>query len=300
MERIEISQWREKYLRSIYTKRQEGKPIIYLDETYVHLNYKTKKSWQGPSVKGVTENISAGKRYIVVHAGSDKGWVPNALLVFSTKSQAADYHHDMNAQNFTKWVKEKLIPNLHEPSVIVMDNAKYHVRQTNKPPTTQDLKATIQNWLTTNGIAFDPAANKRQLMTLVNTNKSPACYETEEILKAHGHEVLKLPPYHCDLNAIELAWSMAKRTVAKRNLGIPAADMQNLITDCFLNQWKRFTDHVINVEEEYRTKDRIAVDHINRFVIHVDDEDESDENDSETDSFYEEVEYLDSEYELDL
>lgn len=31
--------------------------------------------------------------------------------------------------------EEKLIPNLTEPSVIVMDNASYHVTQINKPPT---------------------------------------------------------------------------------------------------------------------------------------------------------------------
>ncbi|XP_063366259.1 uncharacterized protein LOC134654713 [Cydia amplana] len=96
MEKFEISGWRQRFLRAIHKKREEGKNIVYLDETYVHQNYRPKKSWQGPSTSGLVEKISSGKRHIIVHAGSEQGFVPNALLVFSTKSKAADYHDDMN------------------------------------------------------------------------------------------------------------------------------------------------------------------------------------------------------------
>lgn len=141
IEKTEISAWRHRYLRTIHQQRLEGKNIVYLDETYVHQNYKHKRSWQGPSTSGVVDKISRGKRHIIVHAGSEKGFVPNTLLVFSTKSKMADYHDDMNKNNFMKWLGDKLIPNLNEPSVIVIDNASYHVTQINKPPTTQNLKA---------------------------------------------------------------------------------------------------------------------------------------------------------------
>lgn len=127
VERYDIAAWRHRFLRTIALKRQQGKKIVYLDETYIHQNYKPKKSWQGPSTQGAIDNISSGKRFIIVHAGSESGFVPNALLVFSTKSTKADYHHDMNASNFNKWLREKLIPNLTEPSIIVMDNVSYHI-----------------------------------------------------------------------------------------------------------------------------------------------------------------------------
>ena len=97
---IEISGWRQRFLRSIHKNQQEGKLIVYLDETYVHQNYRPKESWQGPSTSSDVEKISSGKRYIMVHAGSEQGFVPNSLLVFSTKSKAADYHDDMNSVNF--------------------------------------------------------------------------------------------------------------------------------------------------------------------------------------------------------
>lgn len=118
---------------------------LFTQTKHVHQNYKTKKSWQGPSTQGVFESISPGKRFIIVHAGSEHGFVPYALLTFSTKSLKADYHHDMNASNFNKWLREKLVPNLNEPSVIVTDNASYHTVQINKAPNTNSIKGNIQD-----------------------------------------------------------------------------------------------------------------------------------------------------------
>ncbi|CAG9790416.1 unnamed protein product [Diatraea saccharalis] len=229
IEKYQISAWRHKYLREINIKRNEEKQIVYLDETYVHQNYKVKKSWQGPSTTGVTTKISSGKRHIVVHAGSEEGFVPGALLVFSSKSKSADYHDDMNSSNFMKWVREKLIPNLSKPSVIVMDNASYHIKQINKPPIMSNTKADIRKWLVNNGIHFEEYQTKAELMCLVNDKKTLPVYEAEEILKEHNHELLLLPPYHCDLNPIEMVWSQAKRKIASRNIGIPGKEMENLI-----------------------------------------------------------------------
>lgn len=104
---------------------------MYLDETYIHVNYKPKKSWQSPSSSKMVTNISKGKRFIIVHAGTEAGFIENGLLVFSSKSKSADYHDEMNAENFAKWVREKLLPNLTTPSVIIMDNASYHSIQIN-------------------------------------------------------------------------------------------------------------------------------------------------------------------------
>ncbi|CAB3250905.1 unnamed protein product [Arctia plantaginis] len=204
IERYDIAAWRHRFLRTIASKRAEGKPIIYLDETYVHKTYKPKKCWQGPSTSGIVENISSGKRYIIVHAGSEKGPVPNSLLVFSTKSKMADYHHDMNSTNFNKWLQEKLMPNLNEPCVIVMDNASYHSVIINKAPTSQNRKLEIQNWLTLNGISFETYNSKAELLCLVKQNTPEPIYEADELLSLNGHEVLRLPPYHCDLNAIPI------------------------------------------------------------------------------------------------
>lgn len=297
IEKFDIAAWRHRYLRTIHQKRQEGKHIVYLDETYVHQNYKPKKSWQGPSTSGLVDKISAGKRHIIVHAGSEKGFVPNALLVFSTKSKMADYHDDMNKNNFLKWLEEKLIPNLLEPSVIIMDNASYHVTQINKPPTMHNLKADIQKWLSDNNITFEECFTKAELLCLVQENRPTPLYEAEELLKQHGHEVLKLPPYHCDLNAIELIWSLVKRKIASKNLGVHGTQTEELIRECFstitASDWKKITDHIINVENEYKTRDRITETELEPFIINVR------EDDTDSDDSLSGIEFLESDFDYD-
>lgn len=242
-----------------------------------------------------------------MHAGSEEGFVPGALLVFSTKSKSADYHDDMNATNFMKWFEEMLMPNLTKPSVIVMNNASYHVKQVNKPPTMSASKANLRIWLQENNIHFEEYHTKAELMCLVKDNKPAVVYEAEVLLKKHSHihnhEILLLPPYHCDLNAIELVWSQAKRKVASKNLGIPGSEMQNLIKECFLSitadDWKKYTDHVLNVENQYKLRDRITENELEPFIIHLGDSSSSSEESNEADSILSGVEFLESDFNYD-
>lgn len=60
---------------------------------------------------------------MIVHAAYENGFVPNALLVFSTKTKKTDYHHDMNSM----WEKAmQVVPKNHcrlfwtETSIIML------------------------------------------------------------------------------------------------------------------------------------------------------------------------------------
>lgn len=88
-----------------------------------------------------------------------------------------------------------------------MDNASYHTVQINKIPNTSTRKTDIQDWLRANHIMFEENQTRSELLVLVQKYKPEPVYEADEMLKEHGHEVLRLPPYHCDLNPIELIWS---------------------------------------------------------------------------------------------
>jgi transposase len=141
----------------------------------------------------------------------------------------------MNAGNLNKWLEEKRIPNLDKPSVVVMDNASYHCVVKNKAPTTRTTKPKIKEWLTANNIHYEEYHKKDELLVFVDKYKPEPVYAAENILQQHGHEVLRLPPYHCDLNPIELIWSLAKRKIAKKNVGLSAQDTEKLIHDSFAN-----------------------------------------------------------------
>jgi hypothetical protein len=60
------------------------------------------------------------------------------------------------------------------------------------------------SWLTKNNINFNNKAKKPEIYGIVKLNKGPPIYKVDEFLKRKGHEVLRLPPYHCELNPIEL------------------------------------------------------------------------------------------------
>ncbi len=95
-------------------------------------------------------------------------------------------------------------------SVIVLDNASTHSRQYNKPPTQCSTVKTIKNWLT-NKINFNINAKKQELLNIVKENTFNKNYSVDEIVRSFGHIPLRLPPYHCDLNPIELVWAQLKK-----------------------------------------------------------------------------------------
>jgi hypothetical protein len=53
----------------------------------------------------------------------------------------------MNSGNFEKWITVQVIPNLPPSSTVVMDNASYHSRQEDKPPSKYEVKKEIIAWL---------------------------------------------------------------------------------------------------------------------------------------------------------
>lgn len=289
MENINICIKREKYLKVINDNRnlpeELQKDIIYLDESYIHSSYKLKKCWQSIDTEGVIQDISKGKRWILINAGSEKGFVPNSLLIFSGNNKQEDYHSEMNRTNFNRWVTEKLIPNLKYPSIIVMDNAPYHSIVKNKAPTTSSTIAEIKLWLEENNINFDPTLRKPMLYDLVKINKPEPVYEIDELLSEHGHTVVRLPPYHCDLNPIELIWSLAKRKVAAQNVG--SRDIKQLTEEAFASitpaDWKSCCDHVKKIEMEYIERGPRLYHNIEQLIIRVG-EDSSSSSESESES----------------
>ena len=75
----------------------------------------------------------------------------------------------------------------------------------------------MKDWLTSNGIQFPEKALMCELYSLIVSSNPVTVYVIDEIAKAAGHEVVHLPPYHCELNPIEMAWAQVKGYIRVHN-----------------------------------------------------------------------------------
>ncbi|XP_064111448.1 uncharacterized protein LOC135218937 [Macrobrachium nipponense] len=221
MERNDIVLARNKYPRLIDENRKSDspRPEIYLDETWVNQNECVDKCWTLPDgIVGPRVKTGKGARFIIVHAGGEYGFVPGGLLFFRSKNgNKGDYHDSMNHTCFLSWIQTQLLVNIPARSLIVLDNASYYSKILTKAPVSRSKKSDIVSWLTNHNIAQDPSYTKTELLDVVKQHKYLQEYEIDKIARDAGHEVLRLPPYHCEFNPIELIWAQVKNEVKKCN-----------------------------------------------------------------------------------
>ncbi|KAJ4437060.1 hypothetical protein ANN_17195 [Periplaneta americana] len=288
IERENIVNWRCRYLQTIRKLREEGKPILYLDETWVDTNLTFRKCWQHKDVTGVLTTVNASNRLIVVHLGGINGFVEGCELIYKAGTATGDYHGQMNSNNFEKWVVEKVIPNLSTPSVIVMDNAPYHGKQLDKVPTKSAVKKEMLDYLRRHGVPCEENMRKFTLFSLIEQIRpKQKVYQIDTIFANHGHTVVRLPPYMCDLSAIELAWSSVKNYVRSHNTtgDMSLKRLQELVQEGLKSitkeDWTGYCKHVSDIENYYWEKEAIMEDVIDEFIINVGDADTSDDDSSD-------------------
>ncbi|CAI6371101.1 unnamed protein product [Macrosiphum euphorbiae] len=283
--RDDIVLWRTKYIEDIRKYRAQRRTIYYLDETWVNAGDCNDRIWQDNTVTshrdaflsglstGAPNPTAKGKRLIVVHIGSNEGFVDGGLLVFESKKGSSDYHEEMNGDVFFDWLKG-VIPLLKDNSVIVMDNAPYHSVKVEKCPTLGWKKAGIESWLEEKGEPFQRPINKVGLMEIVKRIKPQFNkYVVDEYVKTKNMTVLRTPPYHCELNPIELAWSSVKRYVKSNNTTFKLPDVQKHLIDgvnqCTPEMWENFVKHVIQIEDRFWNVDMTVDDVMDDDNLHV-------------------------------
>lgn len=65
-------------------------------------------------------------------------------------------------------------------------------------------------------MVFDDKLKKDDLLKLIKKTETEDIYKIDELLKRNEHEVLRLPPYHPDLNPIELVRGDIKGQLAQK------------------------------------------------------------------------------------
>ena len=233
---------RRRYLRKKRANRVSGidtdtiRPEVYLDESYVNKNHSNDFIWysdeDGPWVQKPT---GKGERLIIINAITKSGWVSGCKLVFKSTRKTGDYHGQMNWDLFRKWFTEMLLANIPENSLIIMDNASYHnILSEHSPPTPLCSNKKIMQWLEQNKIHCRDDCLKPELVEILKKMAPEPLYAIDEIARSHGHEIIRTPPYHPELQPIETCWGVVKNHVA-RNCDFTMANLIEELDSGFEN-----------------------------------------------------------------
>ena len=213
---------RQRYLRAKRANRRGDdviRPEVYLDESYVNKNHSNDFIWysdeDGPWVQKPT---GKGERLIIMNAMTKSGWIPRAKLTFKSTRKTGDYHGQMNHGLFTTWFTEQLLPNMPEHALIIMDNASYHnALSRHSAPTATCKKDEIRSWLKKNGIPVRDDCLKAELVEILDKLAPAPTYALDELATEQGHEILRTPPYHPELQPIETCWAVVKNQIARKS-----------------------------------------------------------------------------------
>jgi len=224
---------RQRYRREKRANRQGDeviRPEVSLDESYVNKNQSHDFIWysdeDGPWVQKPT---GKGERLIIIHAMTKNGWIPGAQLTFKSTKKTGDYHGQMHQDLFTKWFTEQLLPNMPANALMIMDNAPYHnALSHHSAPTATCKNDRISAWLRKNGIPVRDDCLKAALVEILDTLAPPPLYALDELAAAQGHEILRTPPSHPELQPIETCWAVVKNQVARNCKGTMAHLLEQL------------------------------------------------------------------------
>ncbi|CAI6363976.1 unnamed protein product [Macrosiphum euphorbiae] len=265
-EKSKIVLWRRRFLEDLKKYREEGRHIYYLDETSINSGECTIKSPQDEFLQdqktGVVNSSGKDKHLIVLNIGSEDGFVPEALLCFESKKNSRNSHDEINGETFNEWI-DSVLPRLKKKCVIIMDNASYHSVKVDKAPTSKTEKANIIKWLKDKNEIIDRPMVIPQLLEIVKRVKHDK-YVVDELAKQYDSIILRLPPHHCELNPMELAWSAVKNYVMTNNTTYKLTDVEELLIEGVErvkpNMWKDFISQTKKEEDKFWKIDFIVDD----------------------------------------
>ncbi|XP_076278003.1 uncharacterized protein LOC143207946 [Lasioglossum baleicum] len=269
----EVVVWRRSFLRQLREFRVDNRPIYYLDETCMDVNITSARSafLKNPSGKE--------KRLIIAHIGSDEGFVQDSLWVFESKKSVNSY--EMNSSSFEEWFT-KILDKLKSNAVVVMDSAPYHSRELDRIPNATWKKEDIKNWLCSKDIPFSEDMVKIELLLKVKQQNMKPTYAVDEIAKEKNITVLRLPPYHDELNPIELIWAQVKNYVVTNNKTLKFQDMKILFHEAIdrvtVENWKKCIEHIATkVETKFWEIDSVVEDMVEPLITNLNDSDSDSE-----------------------
>ena len=164
-----------------------------------------------------------------------------------------------------------------------MDNASYHnvTNPEDKVPKMHMKKCDMIAWLDKHGIDHNSCKTKKELLEVVNASDHSEIqvFRIDKYLKEHGIIPLRLPPYHPQLNPIELIWAEMKKRVALANTTFKLKDIKkhtiHALSNISKEFWRKCEGHVRKIEEKHWTNDGLQMPQQPSAVISLDSMDDT-------------------------
>ncbi|XP_066958087.1 uncharacterized protein [Macrobrachium rosenbergii] len=204
-----------------------------------------------------------GEHFVVVAAGTANGFIEGSSLCYPAKSTSGDYHGEMTGELLIRWLTNQLLALLSEPSVMVLGKAPYHNQLIDacRCPTTSTKKADLTTWLERRRIPVPDGATRPELLLRCQQHRPKPQYTMDNIIREWGHEVVRLPPAHPELNAIDQVWACMKRHVCSSLHRFTRADLQARLEEAKLlvthRVWASAVKRSRDFEDGYLSSDNI-------------------------------------------
>ena len=141
----------------------------------------------------------------------------------------------------------------------------------------------MQAWLENHGISFNSKDLRADLFAKIVAAQPKTTYLTDVAAEAKGHEVVRFPVAHCELNPIELAWAHVKEYVRKNNQLFTMAEVQWWTPDGIQavtpDLWQKYVEHVRVVEDRYWEQDGLIEETVEECLEQLGDEVSEDDGD---------------------
>ena len=238
-------------LRNWSLPPEEQLQDVYTDESYVHEHYKRHREslWDPNDEQDLqTRDKHKGGRCCFCAAikgpnprvrrprgPEDKaGLIRESIWIFCPQQKpgksnphAGDYHKNFQGDNYEAWFRDQLLPSLTVPSLIHVDNAKYHKRRQAEVLRVRGLrKPEVRVELLALGVPDPGKVLKTKLVAMllermqIKDQERPAI---ELMAEKMDHRVIWTPPHHSDLQPIELVWA-----IVKGNIGLAYSSTRSL------------------------------------------------------------------------
>lgn len=277
MESDRIIKMRYQFLTKLQRFRENGFSVLYLDETMYDVGKENSLTSCALEKEAETEE----KKIVICHVGGVDGFLHDSLFLCSEEFSESDvdHPHRITEESFEYWFKNKVLPKLPPKSVIVLDSATYHSRVFEELPDKTSKKTDVIQFLKKHNVPIpQPIPMKPVLLDIIKKNNMEKTYALNEMARVYGHQVLRLPPYHGHLNAMEIAWAHMKVTL--NSLGnFYTKDHNNLFNlikkvchSISIDDWRRYITQVMQEEQKFWQRDHIVNEEMEPLIVTYDEE----------------------------